>query len=406
MKTGLATQESPTRTGLVVITVVALVTAAFAPTLGDYFLSDDFSYVYQLAEQHGNGQLLSDVASQFTRGLTSGSDFYYRPLTYASFALDYLVHGASPFGFRLTNLLLHAANAGMVAALFIVIASRLGLGPANFGALLAGLLFGLAPSSLEVAAWVSGRFDALATFFLLLSLLLFVRKDRWRHLGAAALAMALMSKESAVLAVVYAGLIALVLQPLAASNATWRERIRQAARLMLPFVIIITAYFVWRWYIFGTPFKVYANSNSLPNLVSGAWLRTMGSFPDWFRALTDDSLLSRVMLAGVVASILLSLRAAMRHTGARCMILLCGAALLIAYALVFSNNPGFASDGQHGRLFYQMLIPASWLLALPLAMLQPPHSALAPAMSRMLKSLPIVASVLLLATASLLGLAA
>ena len=41
-------------------------------------------------------------------------DIYYRPVVMLSFALEYAVWGLRPWGFHLTNLLLHAANSCLV----------------------------------------------------------------------------------------------------------------------------------------------------------------------------------------------------------------------------------------------------------------------------------------------------
>ena len=36
---------------------------------------------------------------------------HYQPLSWVTFGIDYLIWGMDPFGYHLTNLLLHAANA-------------------------------------------------------------------------------------------------------------------------------------------------------------------------------------------------------------------------------------------------------------------------------------------------------
>ena len=54
--------------------------------------------------------------------LFSGVYLYmYTPVTFLSFALDYVISGPDPFYFKLTNLLLHMAN----TALLFVLARRL-----------------------------------------------------------------------------------------------------------------------------------------------------------------------------------------------------------------------------------------------------------------------------------------
>lgn len=105
---------------------------------------------------------------------------WWMPLTWISFALDYRMWGLTPLGYHLTNILLHAANAGMV----VLIADRL-LGPyfkkegrpawvARTAALLAGLFWGIHPLRVESVAWVTERKDVLNGLFTLGSVLLYL----------------------------------------------------------------------------------------------------------------------------------------------------------------------------------------------------------------------------------------
>ncbi len=400
MENSRSSDTARSRIIAVAFAVAAIVFLALSPTLGGYFLSDDFAYVYNIAEQHNQQGFLDKIVAQFTRGLNSGGDHYYRPLTYASLALDYVINGVNPFGYRLTNLLLHAANAAMVAALYLSITRQAGMPVYLPAAALAGLLFGIAPSSMEVASWVSGRFDALATFLLLLTLVCFVRSDRWRHLAPVFLTLAFMAKESAVLTVLFAGLIALLIQRDGTGFHHGGARFVGAAWRLVPLLVITALYFLWRWHIFGTPFKVYATSNSLPSLLTFAWLRPLWSFPEWFRALTDASFAGAPLLAGTLAATTLVFIAAWQDRRVRCLALMCAISLVVAYALVFSNNPGFASDGRHGRLFYQMLIPAVWLLALPLSFMASSQHSGESTRNHRLHGAPIVSSVAILLSAA------
>lgn len=351
------------------LTVAAVTAIVFSPTLGGFFLSDDFSYISTIAEASSRGALLGEVTRNFSHGLVSAGDSYYRPLTYASFALDYMLYGAAATGYRITNLSLHAANAGLVAYLFLAIAPRADHIPTAFPAVLAGLFFGLFPTTLEVAAWISGRFDALATFFLLLTLISFLRRDRWRHFAPMFLALALLSKESGILAFVIAALIALFDAPRPTLPLPATKVLRVAALRIAPLALIVVAYFYLRWQIFGAPFKVYAHSSTVSNLLSGAWMHALATWPAWLRALTKDSPPTFLLFASMCAGGGLCIVAFLRSPRARRPLLLACAAILICYALVFANNPGFSADGRHGRLFYQMLIPAAWLVALPPAIL-------------------------------------
>ncbi len=104
---------------------------------------------------------------------------YYRPVVFASFALEARAVGVAPPVFHATNLALHAC----VASLLFGAASALGAGS---GVALAGsLLFALHPVQSEAVLYVSGRTDVLCAAFALAALWLHLRSAGWR--GAPAL---------------------------------------------------------------------------------------------------------------------------------------------------------------------------------------------------------------------------
>jgi hypothetical protein len=83
--------------------------------LGFYFIGDDFPHLYN-ARFTG----LESLWSQFRYG-QAGT--FLRPLGFASIFADHALLGNEPFGYHLTNLILHLASA---AGLF-VLSSQLGV---------------------------------------------------------------------------------------------------------------------------------------------------------------------------------------------------------------------------------------------------------------------------------------
>ncbi|MCA8939895.1 MAG: hypothetical protein KDB07_08810, partial [Planctomycetes bacterium] len=75
----------------------------------------------------------------------------------------------SPHAFRLVNVLLHAANAFLVFLLVAALTRRRALG------LICALLFSVLPIHVESVVWLSSRKELLSAFFLLASLVLYVR---------------------------------------------------------------------------------------------------------------------------------------------------------------------------------------------------------------------------------------
>src|SRR5207244_4701442 len=90
------------------------------------------------------------------------------PLTWMTLGLDYLLWGMNPFGYHLTSLLLHAANA--VLFFFVVrrLLTRALPSPSERGHALtvsagvAALVFAIHPLRVESVAWATARPDALS----------------------------------------------------------------------------------------------------------------------------------------------------------------------------------------------------------------------------------------------------
>ncbi|MDA1265426.1 MAG: hypothetical protein O2816_10150, partial [Planctomycetota bacterium] len=83
---------------------------------------------------------------------------FYRPITHLAFALDEALHGLAPRGYHLTDQLLLATCAAVLAGLV----AKLGGGLAG---VLAGLVFLLHPAQLEVLPVPARRADTLALLF-------------------------------------------------------------------------------------------------------------------------------------------------------------------------------------------------------------------------------------------------
>jgi Flp pilus assembly protein TadD len=149
--------------------LLALATVAvFSPALRNGFVWDDVYMFRDNLEFRGLGwRQLGWMWTTFHIG-------EYMPLTWMSYGADYLVWGLTPFGYHLTNLLLHVAAALAVFDL----ARRLvsiggGAAPAQPAVVVAGcaaaLLFSMHPLRAEPVAWVSARGTILGGLFLTLS---------------------------------------------------------------------------------------------------------------------------------------------------------------------------------------------------------------------------------------------
>jgi hypothetical protein len=192
---------------LVPVLIALATVAAFLPTLENDFLTWD-DHANLVDNPHYRGLDWSHLRWMWT-AFHMG---HYIPLTWMTFALDYLLWGMKPVGYHLSNLLLHAAN----AVVFYFIVRRLlrtalpGLSEdrqagLTVAAAFAALLFALHPLRVESVAWATERRDVLSGLFYLLALLAYLRAcergegGRGWYWGSVGLfACALLSKSMAV----------------------------------------------------------------------------------------------------------------------------------------------------------------------------------------------------------------
>jgi len=145
--------------------LVALTLAALGRVCGNDFVNyDDGDYVTD--NRHVQAGLTAEsIAWAFTT--THAANWH--PLTWLSLQLDHQVYGMAPWGYHLTNLLLHLAN-----TLLLFVALRRMTGVVWRSALVAAL-FAVHPLHVESVAWVSERKDVLSTLFWMLTLLAYAR---------------------------------------------------------------------------------------------------------------------------------------------------------------------------------------------------------------------------------------
>jgi len=109
---------------------------------------------------------------------------WWMPLVWISFAFDYHFWGVNPFGYHLTNNILHAFNAGLVTVLAGILYRRIFREevPTQFSSrsyflllVIAGLIFGIHPVNVESVAWATERKNVLSTLFVLGAMISYAR---------------------------------------------------------------------------------------------------------------------------------------------------------------------------------------------------------------------------------------
>ncbi|MEI8063294.1 MAG: hypothetical protein WCH84_04430, partial [Verrucomicrobiota bacterium] len=202
----------------------------FSPVYRAAFVYDDTDFVVEnplLNASH------LDVATVFTTSYPPQhpEQKLYRPLVTLSYALDNAVTGR-PAGFHVTNVFWHLAVVAMLVLLFRQ------LGAPATGWTLAGVVafFAWHPLTTESVAWVAGRSELMAAFFVLASLVAFVRNRP--ILSGLAFVAALLCKESAIMTPALAALLA------------WRCPAKRRWQLWAGYVGIALTYLAWRQYLF------------------------------------------------------------------------------------------------------------------------------------------------------------
>jgi lipoprotein NlpI len=156
--------------------VSAITLAVFWPVLSaDFVMWDDDIIIYENLAVRGLslehiGKIFTDVDSMMR----------YNPLTLLSWSTTYQFFGLDPFWYHMVNWLLHGANAMLVFFVlrWLLLASWGAVGRwVNIAAATGALLWSLHPLRVEPVAWCTDRTYCQALFFLLLSLICYLRAN-------------------------------------------------------------------------------------------------------------------------------------------------------------------------------------------------------------------------------------
>ncbi len=143
----------------------------FFNTLDNEFVFDDESVVVN----NESIQSLSTIPKYFTAddGFHKVIGRYYRPIVSTTYNIDYAIWELDPYGFHLTNVIIHILASLLLFVLLkeIFEKKKNGLLASFIGA----LVFLVHPIHTEAVSWVSGRTDSMVTLFFFASFLYYVR---------------------------------------------------------------------------------------------------------------------------------------------------------------------------------------------------------------------------------------
>jgi protein O-mannosyl-transferase len=218
----------------------------YLPTLDNPFVYDDF----RLIAENPFVRQLSDLRAMLTRDIT-------RPLVTLSYAIDTAVWGAKPFGYHLTNLVLHTVNVVLLYWLALVAAEDRRLRDNAHGFFPAPRIVGAAtavlaashPAMTQAVGYVSARSELLYGAFFLVAVLAGRRwmrrcvdepsapSSRWRWITVAFFTLSLLSKEgAAMLPLLLAAYDWLLIED------TLQGRRARAWALYLPMAVVVAAF--------------------------------------------------------------------------------------------------------------------------------------------------------------------
>lgn len=242
---------------LLPVLVVLAAAAAFLPALrGGWVGWDD-------PEHFLNNPFYRGLGAAQLRWMFEGPHLgQYFPLAWATLGFDYCVWGMEACGYHLTNVLLHAASAGVLYAVSLRL-FRAGAPSAadherRLAAAAAALAWAVHPLRVESVAWIAERRDVLSGVFYLLTILLYLRScsatnrnssSKFRAAALAAYAASLLSKAIGV--TLPAALLILDVYPLKRLTPDPRRwsGARERAVLIekIPFALLAAAALIAGW---------------------------------------------------------------------------------------------------------------------------------------------------------------
>ncbi|MEW6735334.1 MAG: tetratricopeptide repeat protein [Acidobacteriota bacterium] len=244
-----------------------LTLSCFANTLGHDFVYDDrFQIVEAAPIRDWRSENLvhlfdRDVWAFFSQDLSWEGKIrsqYYRPLFALFVMINYLYAGLSAWGWHLTAVLLHCLATLLVYQLLLVslsstVGSVIEIREIRLLTVVATLYFAIHPAQSESVAWVSAYVNALSAIFILGALLAYLHARinaqwRWLGLGATLYALALLTKEMAIIVPV---IIAAYELFILANPGNWRARGRTLLLMCGPFLVVTAGYLALRIAIFG-----------------------------------------------------------------------------------------------------------------------------------------------------------
>ena len=171
---------------------------------------------------------------------------YYRPLPMLLFMFDYSIWKLNPFGYHLTNFILHFVNACLIYTLLFYFYKRRTL------ALFLSLIFIIHPNTTEAITYIASRSDPLALIFLLISFLfihfwrLNLSKKSFYIYSVISFSLACLSKETAL---TFPAFLFIYLLTSSEKNG---GKFKKAILVLIPYFLVSIIYLFTRYEVLKT----------------------------------------------------------------------------------------------------------------------------------------------------------
>lgn len=266
---------------LAVLFIVLSTLLVYVNSLSSAFVWDDVSVIVEnnFIKSWKNLPLLfsrayltpyTEMGNFYVGDFTRGSgEMSYRPAVTLSYFIDYAIWKLCPFGYHLTNLLLHICN----AILFFTFVNL--LLKDNKTALLAALIFALHPVNAEAVNVTAFREDLLAFLFFFSCLILYIksegdgaRKTRYFYpLSLFFFFFAVLSKEMAITLPLVLVLYDHYFRP----DRGWKDFFYRARSRYPAFFALLLSYLAVRFFVMANPTvpKInYPGGNFFTNIIT------------------------------------------------------------------------------------------------------------------------------------------
>ncbi len=236
------------------IVISLIIVIIFSPTINIYFLADDFAYI-QLFHSKPFGYFTKLFFSELSDGIWGYALDELRPIYALSYKLQYYLSGISPAGYHVTNIVTHAINSILVFSIVNTLTQG-----RKWIALVAGMLFAVAPVQSDTISWISAKTDSLGALFYLSAFYFFIQfratsLRRYYFFSIVMCALGLFTKETLVTLPIMLVLYGLFFQRSNVNNLN--SRITKPLLTYAPYFILTFIYLYLRWVAFGNLVREY-----------------------------------------------------------------------------------------------------------------------------------------------------